>query len=117
MFPSIQASMREPERFPAVLNVAYVVVAALCTFLGLAGYYMYGDGAMDVITFNMRSGAAAVLQHPHSDIRDSMCDCALRLPSYSASSHCLCQCQPCCDPVRWLRPPLLPPGECATCAL
>ena len=113
MFPSIQASMREPERFPAVLNVAYVVVAALCTFLGLAGYYMYGNGAMDVITFNMRSGAAPALQH--SDTSDSMCDCALRQRFYFALNHCLCQ--RCCDAVCWLRPPLLPFGKCATCAL
>lgn len=57
VFPSIQASMRRPSRFPRVLDTAYCIVAALCTFLGVAGYYMYGDGARDVITFNMRAGA------------------------------------------------------------
>lgn len=61
VFPAIQASMREPERFPAVLNAAYGIVAALCTFLGAAGYYMYGAGALDVITFNLRGGAAKTL--------------------------------------------------------
>jgi solute carrier family 32 (vesicular inhibitory amino acid transporter) len=56
VFPSIQASMRSPSQFPAVLDTAYIIVALLCTFLGTAGYYMYGNGALDVITFNMQSG-------------------------------------------------------------
>jgi solute carrier family 32 (vesicular inhibitory amino acid transporter) len=57
VFPSIQAAMRKPEEFPSVLNTAYFVVAGLCTFLGVAGYYMYGSNAMDVITFNLDPGA------------------------------------------------------------
>jgi hypothetical protein len=64
VFPSIQNSMREPERFPAVLNVAYVVVASICTFLAVAGYYMYGNAAKDVITFNMRNGASTAAGSP-----------------------------------------------------
>jgi hypothetical protein len=36
-----------------VLDAAYLVVGALCTFIGAAGYYMYGNGALDVITFNL----------------------------------------------------------------
>jgi solute carrier family 32 (vesicular inhibitory amino acid transporter) len=60
VFPSIQASMAEPKDFPSVLNVAYAIVAALSTFLGVAGYYMYGNGALDVVTFNMNAGAPRV---------------------------------------------------------
>jgi solute carrier family 32 (vesicular inhibitory amino acid transporter) len=48
--------MRSPSKFPRVLDTAYCIVAAICTFLGLAGYYMYGDGSRDVITFNMSAG-------------------------------------------------------------
>lgn len=36
-----------------VLDVAYLVVGGLCTFIGAAGYYMYGNAALDVITFNL----------------------------------------------------------------
>ena len=36
-----------------VLDVAYLLVGALCTFIGAAGYYMYGNAARDVITFNL----------------------------------------------------------------
>ena len=36
-----------------VLNAAYVLVALLCTFLGVTGYLMYGPGVLDVITFNL----------------------------------------------------------------
>lgn len=61
VFPSIQASMKEPERFPAVLDTAYLTVGTICTFLGSAGYYMYGAGAMDVITFNLPAGVLKTL--------------------------------------------------------
>lgn len=36
-----------------VLDAAYLVVGSLCTFIGAAGYYMYGNAARDVITFNL----------------------------------------------------------------
>ena len=36
-----------------VLNVAYLVVGGLCTFIGATGYYMYGTAARDLITFNL----------------------------------------------------------------
>ena len=36
-----------------VLNVAYAIVALMCTFLGVAGYLMYGPSVLDVITFNL----------------------------------------------------------------
>ncbi|PNH00569.1 Vacuolar amino acid transporter 1, partial [Tetrabaena socialis] len=59
VFPAIQKSMKNPKEFPQVLNVAYLVVAALCTLMGAAGYHMYGTGALDLITFNL-SGITAV---------------------------------------------------------
>ena len=36
-----------------VLNVAYLVVGGLCTFIGATGYYMYGNAARDLVTFNL----------------------------------------------------------------
>ncbi|KAK9826368.1 hypothetical protein WJX81_002972 [Elliptochloris bilobata] len=61
VFPSIQRSMKEPSRFPQVLNIAYLAVAAQCTLIAAAGYAMYGVGALDVITFNLPRGLLATL--------------------------------------------------------
>ncbi|KAK9903315.1 hypothetical protein WJX75_002640 [Coccomyxa subellipsoidea] len=61
VFPSVRASMKRPEQFPKVLDVAYLVVGGLCTFIGAAGYYMYGNAALDVITFNLPKGLLATL--------------------------------------------------------
>ncbi|KAG2499329.1 hypothetical protein HYH03_002906 [Edaphochlamys debaryana] len=60
VFPAIQKSMAEPKQFPQVLNVAYLVVVVLCSLMGAAGYYMYGTGALDLVTFNMSGLLAAV---------------------------------------------------------
>lgn len=70
VFPSVQDTMERPQDFPAVLNVAFAIVATLCSFLGLAGYYMYGSGVLDVVTFNLHAGklktlcAAMILVNP-----------------------------------------------------
>eukprot|EP00955_Chlamydomonas_euryale_P090241 364523-Chlamydomonas_euryale.AAC.2 len=44
-----------------VLNVAYIIVAAFCTIIGGLGYYMYGQGAADVVIFNLPAGFLATL--------------------------------------------------------
>lgn len=60
VFPSVRASMKDPDRFPQVLNTAFIIVALLCTTIGACGYYMYGGGVADIVVFNM-SGALASL--------------------------------------------------------
>eukprot|EP00199_Chlamydomonas_sp_CCMP681_P000942 CAMPEP_0119103356 /NCGR_PEP_ID=MMETSP1180-20130426/1798_1 /TAXON_ID=3052 ORGANISM="Chlamydomonas cf sp, Strain CCMP681" /NCGR_SAMPLE_ID=MMETSP1180 /ASSEMBLY_ACC=CAM_ASM_000741 /LENGTH=441 /DNA_ID=CAMNT_0007087827 /DNA_START=206 /DNA_END=1531 /DNA_ORIENTATION=- len=60
VFPAIQASMKTPEDFPQVLNVAYLAVTLLCTFVGMAGYHMYGSAAADVVIFNLPTALATV---------------------------------------------------------
>lgn len=40
--------------------MAYLVVAVLCTLMGGAGYYMYGAGALDLVTFNLTGVLAAL---------------------------------------------------------
>lgn len=40
--------------------MAYLAVAVICTLMGAAGYYMYGTGALDLVTFNMVGPLAAV---------------------------------------------------------
>eukprot|EP01025_Chloroclados_australasicus_P050364 TRINITY_DN5782_c0_g2_i2.p1 TRINITY_DN5782_c0_g2~~TRINITY_DN5782_c0_g2_i2.p1 ORF type:complete len:507 (-),score=28.15 TRINITY_DN5782_c0_g2_i2:372-1805(-) len=56
VFPSIQGAMKQPNKFPKVLDVAYLIVTSLCTFIGVAGYYMYGKGVADVVIFNLPQG-------------------------------------------------------------
>ena len=44
-----------------VLNVAYTIVAIVCTFIGSAGYYMYGSNVCDIVIFNLPAGVLATL--------------------------------------------------------
>jgi vesicular inhibitory amino acid transporter len=44
-----------------VLNMAYTIVAVVCTLIGSAGYYMYGKGAADIVIFNLPAGALATV--------------------------------------------------------
>jgi len=60
VFPAIQASMAEPERFPQVLNVAFLLVAGLCTFIAASGYLMYGKAAADIVIFNLPTFLATI---------------------------------------------------------
>ena len=49
-----------------VLDTAYLLVGGLCTLLGSLGYYMYGNGARDVITFNLPPVSYIGLQPGHN---------------------------------------------------
>jgi vesicular inhibitory amino acid transporter len=48
--PAIIRDMKEPERFPAMLNTAYVVATAIYLTMGITGYLMFGKGVSDEIT-------------------------------------------------------------------
>eukprot|EP00873_Tetraselmis_striata_P016271 jgi/Tetstr1/436535/TSEL_025360.t1 len=61
VFPSIQASMKQPKDFSKVLNTAYVFVGSFCGLIGALGYYMYGSSAADVIIFSLPAGPLALL--------------------------------------------------------
>lgn len=61
VFPSIRAQMKQPEQFPRVMDVSFLLTALLCTLIGGAGYYMFGSAARDVITFNLPVGVLATL--------------------------------------------------------
>lgn len=65
--PSVQNLGFTPFSTPVqVLDAAYLVVGTLCTFIGAAGYYMYGNGALDVITFNLPKVTACLVTNTHS---------------------------------------------------
>ncbi|MEW5303382.1 MAG: hypothetical protein WDW36_006081 [Sanguina aurantia] len=61
VFPAIQASMKDPKQFPKVLDIAYLIVGLMCTFVGGAGYYMYGANAADIVSWNLPAGFIATL--------------------------------------------------------
>ena len=43
------------------MNVAYLIVGLVCTFIGAAGYYMYGSAAGDIVIFNLPAGVLATI--------------------------------------------------------
>ncbi|GAQ90047.1 Transmembrane amino acid transporter family protein [Klebsormidium nitens] len=61
VFPNIKASMKEPELYPKMLDVTYLIVGAVCTLIGVVGYQMYGSEVMEEVTLNLPSGALAML--------------------------------------------------------
>ena len=79
-----------------VLDAAYVVVALMCTFLGVTGYLMYGPNVLDVITFNLPQVLSSKLASYHSkkdslsytDNASSMFACLLIAAGLQANLHC-----------------------------
>ena len=64
-----------------VLNVAFLMVGTLCTLVGSAGYYMYGNAVRDVVTFNLPK-VRRMPGHLHRT--------GLLLPPVSATDTALC---------------------------
>lgn len=56
----IEASMREPEKFPMVLSVSMVVITGLFVAIGTLGYLAFGDGVKSIIILNLPQGNIAV---------------------------------------------------------
>lgn len=44
-FPSVRASMADPQQFPAALNIAYVIICVVVGGVGGVGYWYWGDSA------------------------------------------------------------------------
>jgi len=61
VFPSISASMEEPERFPEMLDRTYTIVGAACVVVGVTGYLMYGPGVLEEVTLNLPKGALSTV--------------------------------------------------------
>ncbi len=51
--PALQASMKEPKRFPWVLTAVSLILILVYIVVGLGGAYLYGKGTNSVITRNM----------------------------------------------------------------
>eukprot|EP00798_Chlamydomonas_sp_ICE-L_P003467 gene3467-13527_t len=93
VFPSIQASMKEPERFPEASmkeperfpeNMAYSIVVAICLLIGSAGYYMYGPNASCVIVFNLAFMARSSRSWPIPSLSPSACSSAVQATTCTA---------------------------------
>lgn len=60
IIPSLVRDMRQPERFPRMLDTAYVIATILYLSMGIAGYLMFGRAVSDEITQDL----AGVKEYP-----------------------------------------------------
>lgn len=58
--PSIYTSMREPQRFEAMVTYTFVIVVSMCVAVGVSGYYMFGDTVLDQVTLSLERNSKAV---------------------------------------------------------
>ena len=55
VFPGVEGCMKEPKKFPMMMNVAFTFAAAMKVLLGLLSVMRFGEGTDQVITVNMMS--------------------------------------------------------------
>lgn len=60
IIPSLVRDMRNPEQFPRMLNLAYLIATSLYLTMGVAGYLMFGRKVSDEITRDL----AGVAEYP-----------------------------------------------------
>jgi solute carrier family 32 (vesicular inhibitory amino acid transporter) len=58
--PSIYTSMREPQRFEAMVTYTFVIVVSMCVAVGVSGYYMFGESVLDQVTLSLERNSKAV---------------------------------------------------------
>ncbi|KAG7664176.1 uncharacterized protein J8A68_002314 [[Candida] subhashii] len=56
----IEASMKQPEKFPMVLSISMVVITALFVAIGTLGYLSFGDEVRSIIILNLPQSSIAV---------------------------------------------------------
>ena len=54
VFPGVEGSMRDPQQFPMMMNIAFALAAIVKVLLGLLAVLRFGQGTEQVITVNMR---------------------------------------------------------------
>ena len=55
--PALRSSLADPAAFPAVLNAAFLAMAAAYGATAMAGYFYFGDAASPVVTSNLAADA------------------------------------------------------------
>lgn len=58
--PSIYTSMREPQRFEAMVTYTFLIVLTMCVAVGVSGYYMFGECVLDQVTLSLEKNSKAV---------------------------------------------------------
>ncbi|KAJ3325087.1 hypothetical protein HDV06_004843 [Boothiomyces sp. JEL0866] len=55
VFPQIYHDMKQPEKYPKLLNLSYLIVVLIYGFVGVIGYFMFGSDTKDevIITQNI----------------------------------------------------------------
>ncbi|KAJ3316000.1 hypothetical protein HDV04_000208 [Boothiomyces sp. JEL0838] len=53
VFPQIYHDMKQPEKYPKLLNLSYLIVVLIYGFVGVVGYMMFGSNTKDEITKNI----------------------------------------------------------------
>lgn len=53
VIPALVRDMKDPHRFPAMLNLSYVIATCVYLTMGIAGYLMFGSTVTDEITRNL----------------------------------------------------------------
>jgi vesicular inhibitory amino acid transporter len=57
--PSIYTSMREPQRFEAMVTRTFTIVVCACVAVGVSGYYMFGSTVLDQVTLSLERSSKA----------------------------------------------------------
>jgi len=55
VFPSVEGSMKEPKKFPTMMNLAFLLAALIKCVLGLMAVLRFGSTTEQVITVNVKS--------------------------------------------------------------
>lgn len=58
VFPSVEGSMKEPKKFPTMMNLAFFLAAFIKCLLGLMAVLRFGDATEQVVTVNVKSSLA-----------------------------------------------------------
>ena len=53
--PSIYTSMERPQDFEKMITITYTIVLSSCLFVGVCGYYMFGNFVEDQVTLSLAS--------------------------------------------------------------
>ena len=58
---TLEASMKNPKKFPHILALDFVAITALYLMFGFIGYWAFGDKTQDIITLNLPHDLSTIL--------------------------------------------------------
>lgn len=57
--PSIYTSMRQPQKYEAMVTYTYLIVVCACVAVGVSGYFMFGSTVLDQVTLSLERSSKA----------------------------------------------------------